>query len=317
MLYFVHKGEAMKKGFTLTEVLIALGIIGVVAAITIPNLINKIQDKQYDIARKKVIATVGESGRLITIEGNMNSGINAEDFVKNQLSKKLKIIKMCDSNNLEQCGLSTKFKTTDDSLINMPKSISQLGMRSLPSESMTYAEKNKPSYGFLMSNGYSVNIFYNPNCTVDTNKDNRSASDYICLNAIFDVNGLKKPNKVGKDIGFLSVLYNNESSKVVAPNVISSKIAGLTTPNYNSGESWNINYLYANCNGIDKNYYPPDKDELLSMAYNGNLINLTQGDFLSISSASGGSLWHVYVEYARRLPGPASTYKYMFRCIKR
>lgn len=35
----------MKKGFTLAEVLITLGIIGVVAAMTLPTLVQKYQDK--------------------------------------------------------------------------------------------------------------------------------------------------------------------------------------------------------------------------------------------------------------------------------
>ena len=35
------------KGLTLAEVLITLGIIGVVAAITMPTLMTKIQEKQY------------------------------------------------------------------------------------------------------------------------------------------------------------------------------------------------------------------------------------------------------------------------------
>ena len=36
----------MKKGFTLAEVLITLGIIGVVAALTLPSLITNYRKKQ-------------------------------------------------------------------------------------------------------------------------------------------------------------------------------------------------------------------------------------------------------------------------------
>ena len=39
-----------KNAFTLAEVLITLGIIGIVAAITIPTLINNVQDAQYKTA---------------------------------------------------------------------------------------------------------------------------------------------------------------------------------------------------------------------------------------------------------------------------
>lgn len=43
------------KGFTLAEVLITLGIIGVVAAITIPSLISKVQRAQIEPKLRKII----------------------------------------------------------------------------------------------------------------------------------------------------------------------------------------------------------------------------------------------------------------------
>lgn len=42
-----------KTAFTLAEVLITLGIIGIVAAMTMPALINKTQDKVLETQRKK------------------------------------------------------------------------------------------------------------------------------------------------------------------------------------------------------------------------------------------------------------------------
>ena len=38
----------MKKAFTLAEVLITLGIIGVVAVLTVPNIISNYQEKVLD-----------------------------------------------------------------------------------------------------------------------------------------------------------------------------------------------------------------------------------------------------------------------------
>src|SRR5574344_2677103 len=42
-----------KTAFTLAEVLIVLGIIGIVAAMTIPTLMNKIQKHEYVVGLKK------------------------------------------------------------------------------------------------------------------------------------------------------------------------------------------------------------------------------------------------------------------------
>lgn len=55
-------------GFTLAEVLITLGIIGVVAAITLPAVINKIQHKQLETAFKKSYSGISQVVQRITNE---------------------------------------------------------------------------------------------------------------------------------------------------------------------------------------------------------------------------------------------------------
>lgn len=52
------KLSKMKLAFTLAEVLITLGIIGVVATITIPTLITNIQDKQFRVKFKESISII-------------------------------------------------------------------------------------------------------------------------------------------------------------------------------------------------------------------------------------------------------------------
>ena len=51
-------------GFTLAEVLITLGIIGVVAAMTMPTLINQTQGAQYKAAYKKALSAVAQGVTL-------------------------------------------------------------------------------------------------------------------------------------------------------------------------------------------------------------------------------------------------------------
>ncbi len=57
-----------KCAFTLPEVLITLGIIGVVAAITMPVIISKIQDRQNITKWKKAYSTVSNAFNLIISE---------------------------------------------------------------------------------------------------------------------------------------------------------------------------------------------------------------------------------------------------------
>lgn len=51
-------------GFTLAEVLITLGIIGVVAAMTIPTLISNTRSQQYRSKLKKTISTLSQAGKM-------------------------------------------------------------------------------------------------------------------------------------------------------------------------------------------------------------------------------------------------------------
>lgn len=61
MLTKQQKSLNLTSAFTLAEVLITLGIIGVVAAITIPTLVNNIQDQQWKTAYKKAYSTLSQA----------------------------------------------------------------------------------------------------------------------------------------------------------------------------------------------------------------------------------------------------------------
>ncbi len=56
------------KGFTLAEVLITLGVIGIVAALTMPVLITKYQKKQAAIAVKKVYSEFSQAIKLAELD---------------------------------------------------------------------------------------------------------------------------------------------------------------------------------------------------------------------------------------------------------
>ena len=67
IMYTSKKGGMIMKlsnkrmsGFTLAEVLITLGIIGVVAAMTMPTLMNSTQGAQYKAAYKKALSAIAQ-----------------------------------------------------------------------------------------------------------------------------------------------------------------------------------------------------------------------------------------------------------------
>jgi len=79
-----------QNAFTLAEVLITLGIIGVVAAMTMPSLLNATQGKQYVTAYKRALATMSQAGA-------MNYALEDADFSTEAaydiLKKRMNVVK--------------------------------------------------------------------------------------------------------------------------------------------------------------------------------------------------------------------------------
>lgn len=79
------------KGFTLAEVLITLAIIGVVAAITIPALINNTNEKECKVAWKKEYAALSNAYRKLAFEDGGNITYSSDASVINDVSQYLNV----------------------------------------------------------------------------------------------------------------------------------------------------------------------------------------------------------------------------------
>lgn len=66
--YSLYKGNIYRRAFTLAEVLVTLGILGVVAALTIPSLTNKVPDQKHMAALKKTYSVLQQATNLVIAE---------------------------------------------------------------------------------------------------------------------------------------------------------------------------------------------------------------------------------------------------------
>lgn len=95
----------MRKAFTLAEVLITLGIIGVVAALTIPTLVNNYRKKQFETGLKKEYSVLLQA--LDMYKQDNETPLKKEDTdqshgeFKNKIKPYLKILIDCGD---EQAG---------------------------------------------------------------------------------------------------------------------------------------------------------------------------------------------------------------------
>lgn len=85
----------MKIGFTLAEVLITLGIIGIVAAMSIPSLINKVQEITFKSKLKKSYSLLSQTVKLMLADDNAYMGkcrINDSKCLGEMFGKYMKFV---------------------------------------------------------------------------------------------------------------------------------------------------------------------------------------------------------------------------------
>ncbi len=174
-----------KHGFTLAEVLITLGIIGVVAAMTIPTLITKIQKAQIESLLKENCTNIAQTMRMAENDDVETIPIiqttqGMKDWYSIYIAPYMKVEQVC----FQQAGCwhnSGIVKTLNGAT---PYWQSKYGM----GYEFTFKTAKGAYYsldGFNASNAWSI---FGVKTTQTT------------LEFYFDVNGNKKPNIIGKDI---------------------------------------------------------------------------------------------------------------------
>ena len=191
-----------KYGFTLAEVLITLGIIGVVMAITIPSLINKyrtyVLQQQFkkvyaalSVAVEKVQFDMGENVKCRYGKGNTNSHMTLRDWSECKLfyqefAKQLNVIKTCNRNEDEGgCIPAGMYRSYDEIFAEY---------KNLEGEE---AEEN------LKANCNGFGSAYKGRRTVYILQGGFLISPYGIGNApvfMVDINGHNRPNKWGHDV---------------------------------------------------------------------------------------------------------------------
>ncbi len=286
-----HLRTAKKRvAFTLAEVLITLGIIGVVAALTLPALLTNIQSKvraerSRSVQYKFSLATE-KMARL-----NLIGPYDSTDAFVDELQKHLKISKRCDVSNLRGCWPYDTVdlgngKTWD---ISQTKTGRQFGMNN--DDNNDYTSDN---VGIVTADGTPMILSYNKKCkAIDsleklswTTTDNKPLTNpsASCVAAVYEINGTGKPNKLSNDV----VLFNaNKLGNACAFEVGSKCFGAPFTPTPLTREEceaekgnlgirdcgYNTDYwagAVKQCGGVSKMPTMDDLGKLASQLYKGN-----------------------------------------------
>ena len=184
-----------KAAFTLAEVLITLAVIGIVAALTLPGLIQNHNEKAWSTAKDLWEKKLTETVRRMNTDGVMTGHDSTEDFM-DTFKQYMKVIKTCDNTDINKC-YSPKVVTTGSN--EEPMEVETDGLKTASDMGLKSWQTNTNTMSFVVADGTTVIMAYQPECPyADPIED--TGSQVSCMGYMVDVNGKKGPNRVGKDI---------------------------------------------------------------------------------------------------------------------
>ena len=210
-----------KFAFTLTEILISLSIIGVIAVLTVPNISNNIYGKADIATLQSTLKTLNESIKTSMVNQHVSDvrdlDLFDEDIAQEEgtepqykfYNKYLKVTKFCDY--FEDCFAKEYSTISGESTLGLGDLITDLDTGDIKIKTV------------ILPSGASLLFVEDTETSIvkSLDKDSNLLSMFI-----IDLNASKKPNMVGKDlfaigldskgnVGFLSEITDDEYTNCV------------------------------------------------------------------------------------------------------
>jgi type II secretory pathway pseudopilin PulG len=225
-----------------------LTIIGVVATITIPQLIENVNQKAFNESKELNIKKLTEATRQMQTNGLLTGYPTSDDFVDN-FSKYMKITRRCTLSNMQKCFSENFYTGTNEEV-----EVSKL---------KTGANFSKDTFdsdlvGVGLANGTALIIAFDPDCPYASPYTNPTTLT-SCLSLMMDVNGFAKPNKIGKDIFEVNATLKSSLCSGVEVGslcVASSDVYSYSTVDTCDGtSSYDSNFTSAVSGSCNNNYW--------------------------------------------------------------
>ena len=310
-----HNSPKRKVAFTLAEVLITLGIIGVVAAITMPVLLSNVQDR----VKQKRVENIKQKLSKVTDKMAVQSGLigygDTMSFVQ-EMSRHMKLAKICDNNHISDCWPTKEVDLNKDGTTWEIAKTKNARTLLIPEN---IRDNWMPTVGLVTADGVSMILSYDKNCDFDVDQiglSYGSSSDLStstsCLSGMFDWNGGKNPNKLGDDVIPLGVAKGLGSGCAFEVNdkcftapfkpkpmklsdcPTEKKNLGISTcctssDCYSKGDFWAG--AVKQCGGIDNIPTLDDLAELKKLIYKNGKMDKSVAESLGFSVGSSGNFY--------------------------
>ena len=199
-----------KFAFTLAEVLITLGVIGVVAALTMPTLLKNIAERSNSEAQANLAQKITKSMDLMRADGGLERTYNSTDEFVDEFSKYIKISTRCDADHIADCWPTKTVTTSDGKTFDVSKAKT--------GKNLNLKDNKSNNVGIILADGATLILTYNPNAGIigdgdtvtpsfadlpigfgRTKKFAYTTSVTSSIDFVMDVNGFKGPNSEARN----------------------------------------------------------------------------------------------------------------------
>lgn len=219
-----------KKAFTLTELLVALGIVGAIAALSIPSLMNSINKRIYATQLKSFVGSVQQLAVDQMLQ-HKTKDLELTDFKSAAIlqSSTFDAAQVCsDTTTNTDCWKNTEYATIDDP--------------STKSARVTFDSAR-------LKNGMTVMYRYNGDEKTGIINAGKKNEDYSIGEILVDLNGDDAPNIYGRD--FFSFYISKRGVIIPEPAFLNLQNKVFKVDDANKTKCTGGNYSY--CFGLVMN----------------------------------------------------------------
>lgn len=223
------------RAFTLAEVLITLGIIGVVAAIVLPMFTKSVEDYYLAIKFRKIYSELSQAINNLQVKNSyyIDNSDSAGANLYNELATEMKFIKVDTWANISSLPADFKYYCYKGDPNNTCS-----GFTIATEGSYKTAVRLDGAYLFIHPANVPGSQCIGTNVVAETS----IAPAATCRVFSIDVNGDKPPNMIAKDL-FQVVLLKRDNNYYIKPSGYLSGTQGCLNnrpdnPNYSWGCTW-------------------------------------------------------------------------------
>ena len=253
-----NHNKSRKNGFTLAEVLITLGVIGVVAALTLPSVISNYKEREYIAKLKKSYSIISQAFTAAiadygTVDNWCERPLNRDQCARNlrdTIAKYLVVGEKCSGG------------------VTMHKKCMQLYYKSDLGDKTILT--NDSAHSLITTDGIGYEIIAVAGDGYDNNWCKTTVNDltiggfyYNCGYLYVDITGPNKPNIIGKDVFVFKIFQDGLRPGGIPADTVwteSFKDQCLGANNYGTTKAWcagwvimNDNMDYWHCKDLDWN----------------------------------------------------------------